>query len=78
MEEIKIRIDVRGMNPRDRIKRVSSKLDEIRNGEYAEIVSDDERILKLAPQMIKTIGKADFIRSWKGDDGLYHVLIRKK
>lgn len=78
MEEAKIRIDVRGMNPQDRIKKVSSKLDEIKSGEYAEILSDDKRMLELAPQMIKAIGKADFVRSWRGDDGLYHTLVRKK
>jgi len=79
MGKPKITIDVRNMpNVADRPKRVSAGLDEIKTGEYAEIVSDDERMLKLAPQMIKSIGKADFIKSWKGNDGFYHVLVRKK
>jgi len=79
MEEAKIEIDVRNMpNVADRPKKVSSELDKIESGEYAEIVADDERMLKLAPQMIKSIGKADFIKSWKGNDGFYHVLIKKK
>jgi len=79
MEEAKIKIDVRNMpNVADRPKKVSRDLDKIESGEYAEIVADDERMLQLAPQMIKGVGKADFIRSWKGDDGFYHTLIKKK
>ena len=70
MEEAKIKIDVRNMpNVADRPKKVSRGLDKIESGEYAEIVADDERMLQLAPQMIKAIGKADFIKVWKGDDG---------
>ncbi|MCD6099607.1 MAG: hypothetical protein J7K33_03385 [Candidatus Marinimicrobia bacterium] len=79
MEEARIKIDVRNMpNVADRPKKVSRDLDKIESGEYAEIVADDERMLQLAPQMIKRIGKTDFIRSWKGDDGFYHTLIKKK
>ncbi|MCD6580068.1 hypothetical protein J7L48_11400 [bacterium] len=79
MEEAKIIIDVRNMpNVADRPKKVSRDLDKIESGEYAEIVADDERMLQLAPQMIKGIGKADFVKSWKGDDGFYHTLIKKK
>ena len=79
MEEAKITIDVRNMsNVSDRPKKVSSDLDTINSGEYAEILADDERMLQLAPKMIESIGKADFIRSWKGDDGFYHTLIKKK
>ena len=79
MEEPKIAIDVRNMpNVADRPKKVSRELDKIESGEYADIVADDERMLKLAPQMIKGIGKADFVKSWKGDDGFYHTLIKKK
>lgn len=78
MGEAKIIIDVRGMNPQDRVKKVSSELDKIGSGEYMEILSDDERMLELAPQVVKAVGKADFVRSWKGEDGLYHTLVRKK
>ena len=79
MEEAKIKIDVRNMpNVADRPKKVSRELDKIESGEYAEIVADDERMLQLAPQVIKGIGKADFVKSWKGDDGFYHTLIKKK
>ena len=79
MEEAKITIDVRNMpNVADRPKKVSKELDEIESGEYAEIVADDEKMLQLAPQMIKGIGKADLVKSWKGDDGFYHSLIKKK
>jgi len=62
----------------DRPKRVSGELDKIESGEYAEIIADDEKMLKLAPKMIESIGKADFVRTWKGDDGFYHTLIKKK
>ena len=79
MEETKITIDVRNMSDvSQRPKKVSKELDKIESGEYAEIVSDDERMLQLAPQMIKSIGKADFVKSWKGDNGFYHSLIKKK
>ena len=79
MEDAKITIDVRNMpNVSDRPKKVSKELDKIGSGEYAEIVADDERMLKLAPKMIESIEKAEFVRSWKGDDNFYHTLIKKK
>ena len=79
MEEPKIRIDVRNMQKvADRPKKVSRELDKIESGEYAELIADDERMLKLAPKVIESIVKADFIRSWEGDDGFYHTLIKKK
>ncbi len=79
MGEPNIIIDVRNMpDVSERPKKVSESLDKINSGEYAEIISDDERMLQLAPKMIEGIGKADFVKSWKGDDGYYHSLIRKK
>jgi len=79
MEKPKIMIDVRNMpNVAERTKKVSRELDRIESGEYAEVIADDEKMLKLSPQMIKSIGKADFIKSWKGDDGFYYTLIMKK
>ena len=79
MEKAKIIIDVRNMpNVADRPKKVSKELDKIDSGEYAEIVADDERMLQLAPKMIESIGKADFVKSWEGEDGFYHTLIMKK
>jgi len=78
MEKPKIMIDVRNMlNVADRPKKVSVEIDKIKSGEYAEITSDDEKMLKLAPQMIKSIRKAEFIKSWKGEDGFYHTLVKK-
>ncbi len=79
MEEPKITIDVRNMNDvSQRPKKVSEELNEIESGEYAEIVADDERMLQLAPKMMESIGKADFIKSWKGNDGFYYSLVKKK
>ena len=79
MEEAKITIDVRNMpNVADRPKKVSEELDTINSGEYAKIIADDEKMLQLAPKMIESIGKADFIRSWEGDNGFYYTLIKKK
>lgn len=79
MEEPRIMIDVRNMpKVADRPKRVSRELDKIESGEYAKIIADDEKMLKLAPKMIESIGKADFVRTWKEDDGFYHTLIKKK
>ena len=64
MENPRIKIDVRDIpNVADRPKKVSEELDKIESGEYAEIIADDERMLKLAPQMMKGIRKAEFIRS---------------
>ena len=71
-------IDVRNIfNVADRRKKVSLELDQVASEELAEIISDDERMLKLAPQMIKSIGKADFVKSWKGEDNFYHTLVKK-
>ncbi len=79
MEKPKITIDVRNMpDIADRSKKVSKELDKIETGEYAEIIADDERMLKLAPQMINSIGKAKFIKSWKEDDGYFHTLVEKE
>lgn len=78
MEKPKI-IDVRNMpNVADRPKKVSRELDEIESGEYAEIIADDKRMLQLAPKMMESIGKADFVKSWEGEDGFFHSLIKKK
>ena len=50
MEKPKIMIDVRNMlNVADRPKKVSVETDKIKVRELAEIISDDEKILKLAP-----------------------------
>ena len=77
MGKLKI-IDVRGMPVRaERVKKVSSELDMIKPGKEAEIISDDEKMLKLAPQMMKSIGKADFVKSWKGEDNFYYTLVKK-
>jgi len=78
MEEVKMKIDVRNMSPADRLKKVSAELDKIESGEYAEIVADDERMLEFAPKLIASIGKAEFVKSWKGEDGFYYTLVRKR
>ena len=78
MGMLRITIDVRKMHVADRPKKVSRELDQIKSGERAEIVSDDERMLKLAPKMMKSIGKAEVVRSWKGSDGFYYTLVEKK
>ena len=79
MKEPSIIIDVRGMEKvSDRPKKVSRELGSIEKGDYADIVADDERMLGLAPKMIKSIGKARFIKSWKGDDGYFHTLVEKE
>lgn len=79
MEEAKIVIDVRNMpNVAERPKKVSGELDKIESGEYAKIVADDPRMLQLAPKMMESIGKADFVKSWKGGDNFYYSLVRKR
>ena len=79
MKEPSTIIDVRGMEKvSDRPKKVSRELGSIKEGDCADIVADDERMLELAPKMIKSIGKARFIKSWKGDDGYFHTLVEKE
>ena len=70
-------IDVRGISEKERVKRVSQKLEPLEIGALAEILADDERMLKLAPKVVNAIGKAELIRSWKGEDGYYHTLVRR-
>jgi len=79
MKEPTIKIDIRSMEKvSERPKKVSRELDRLEKGDYAEIVADDERMVDLAPKMIKSIGKAKFIKSWKGDDGYFHTLVEKE
>jgi TusA-related sulfurtransferase len=79
MKKPKLKIDVRNMsNVKDRPKKVSEELDKITSGEYAEIIADDERMLKLAPNIVASIGKAEFIKSWKQENGFFYTLIKKK
>lgn len=79
MENPKIIINVRNIpNVAERLKKVSAGIDKVESEEYAEIISDDERMLQLTPKMIQAIGKVEFIRSWKRNDGFYHTLIKKK
>ena len=51
IEKTKIIIDVRNMpNVAERPRRGSKELDKLEPGGYTEIIADDERMLKLAPQ----------------------------
>ena len=78
-KEPNIKINVRRSEQvKERLDRVSRSLDAIGKGEYAEIISDDEKMLNLAPRMISSIGKAKFIRTWCGDDGYFHTLVEKE
>lgn len=77
--EPKTRIDVKKSEQvKQRLDKVSRALDNVGKGEYAEIISDDERMLHLAPRMIRSIGKARFVRTWLGDDDYYHTLVKKE
>ncbi|RLA97360.1 MAG: hypothetical protein DRG37_08230 [Deltaproteobacteria bacterium] len=78
MMEKGIVVDVRGITPDERLKKVSAELDNVNVGELVEIVADDERMLKLAPMMVKSIGKAKFVKSWAAEDGFYHTLVRRE
>jgi len=78
MKKPSIKIDVRRMEKiPERLKKISRELDGIGQADYAEIISDDERMLDRAPQMIKSISKAKFIKSWQADDGYFHTLVEK-
>jgi len=71
-------IDVRGMPASERPKKVKQGLEGIPAGEQVKIVSDDERMLQLAPRMIASIGGADFVKVYKGDDNLFYTIVKKQ
>ena len=71
-------IDVRGIPASERPKRVKQGLKGIPVGEEVKIISDDERMLQLAPKMVASIGGADFIKVYKGDDGLFYTIVKKQ
>ncbi len=71
-------IDVRGIPASLRPEKVKQGLMGIPSGEQVKIVSDDERMQKLAPKMVASIGGADFIRVYKGDDGFYYTIVKKQ
>lgn len=77
--KVKLLINLRNMaDLSKRPKKVIEELSRINSGEIAEIISDDPRREKVAPQMVKAIGIAEHVNTWHDDDGLYHTLIRKK
>ncbi len=69
-------IDVRGIPASLRPKRVKQGLKGIPAGEQVKIISDDERMQKLAPKMVASIGDTDFISVYKGDDGLFYTIVK--
>ncbi len=71
-------IDVRGMPASERPKKVKQGLAGIPAGEQVKIVSDDERMQKLAPKMIASIGGADFVKVYEGDDDLFYTIVKKQ
>lgn len=71
-------IDVRGIPTPERPKRVKQGLESIPSGEEVRITSDDERMLQLAPKMVASIGGADFVRVYKGEDGLFYTIVKKQ
>ena len=78
-EEIRIQIDLRNMpDLSKRPKKVIEKVSSLESGDLAEIISDDPRREKVAPQMANAIGIVEHVKTWYGDDGLYHTVIRKK
>jgi len=71
-------IDVRGIPASERPKRVKQGLKGIPAGEQVKIISDDERMLRLAPKMVASIGGADFVKVYKGDDNLFYTIVKKQ
>lgn len=70
-------IDVRKMSHSERTNKVSEFLDGVISGDKAEILADDEEMLKTAPDLVKSTNKAEFIETWKGNDQYFHTLIKK-
>ncbi len=77
VENVKLIIDVRNLTAPERLKKVSRELDKIASGELAQIIAGDSRLPEMAPKIIKSIGKAELIRTWQGEDGFYYALVRK-
>ena len=77
MEETSLTIDTRGLPVPERPKKVAQELEKVKSGALAEIVADDPRLPGMAPKMIAAIGKAELIRTWQGEDGFYHALVKR-
>ena len=74
--EVKKVVDVRGLNPKERQKIVMEESKKLETGEIIEVISDDERMPKLAPKMAEAMGNIEFINV-KKENGLYHGYFKK-
>jgi len=74
--EIKKIVDVRGLNPKERQKIVIKESRKLEIGDIIEVISDDERMPKLAPKMAEAIGFIEFI-DLKKEEGLYHGYFKR-
>ena len=75
--EIKKAVDVRGLSPPERQKIVREESENLKPGEIIEVISDDERMPKLAPKIAQAIGTIEHIDVKKKEDGLYHGYFRR-
>ena len=75
--KIKKVVDVRGLNPQERQKLVKEKSEKLEIGEIIEVISDDERMPKLAPKIAEATGTIEYIDVKKEKDGLYHGYFKR-
>ncbi len=70
-------VDVRGLTPKERQEKVKKASLEMKNNEDMEIVSDDPRMLQLAPKIIEMIGGLKLVDVKQGEDKLFHTYVKK-
>ena len=76
--EVKLTVDTRGLSPDARQRLVKEKASELNPGDIVEVISDDDRMPKLASHIAKVLGIIELINVVKEEDGLYHGYFRGK
>lgn len=76
--EIKMTIDTRGLNPDVRQRLVKEKASGLNPGDVVEVISDDDRMPKVAYHIAKVLGIIELIDVVKKEDGLYHGYFKRK
>ena len=75
--EVKNKINVIGKSVKERQQIVKEESKELKLGEVIEVITDDERMPKVAGKMAQMIGTIELIEVIKKDDGFYHGYFRR-
>jgi len=73
----KYTIDVRGIPVSKRVKRISKRLDGVPVGESLLIIADGNKVLQLVSEVIASTKTTEFVKLFKGEDGSYHIIVKK-